>query len=122
MQIQDHHQISKLLHRGTASCPKQHARYFALALARGSPRTRANQKKWGIFKCPFRGILLRYRQRTVDFEYFQDWLVERMGYGDGSKGGRPPFDPVAMFKILVVQAQHNLSDARMEYMIRNPLS
>lgn len=39
-----------------------------------------------------------------------------------SKGGRPPFDPVAMFKVLVLQAQHNLSDARMEFMIRDRLS
>ena len=59
---------------------------------------------------------------TVDFEYFRTWLVEGLGYGDGSKGGRPPFDPVAMFKVLVVQAQHNLSDARMEFMIRDRLS
>ena len=36
--------------------------------------------------------------------------------------GRPPFDPVAMFKILILQAQHNLSDARMEFMIRDRLS
>jgi hypothetical protein len=35
-----------------------------LALVRGSPRTRANQKKWGIFKCPFRGILLRHQQQA----------------------------------------------------------
>jgi transposase, IS5 family len=27
-----------------------------------------------------------------------------------------------MFKILILQAQHNLSDARMEYMIRDRLS
>ncbi|WP_375545949.1 transposase [Tsuneonella litorea] len=27
-----------------------------------------------------------------------------------------------MFKVLVVQAQHNLSDARMEFMIRDRLS
>lgn len=39
-----------------------------------------------------------------------------------SKGGRPPFDLVAMFKVLVLQAQHNLSDARMEFMIRDRLS
>ena len=50
------------------------------------------------------------------------WLVEGLGYGDGSRGGRPPFDPVAMFKALILQAQHNLSDARMEYMIRDRLS
>ena len=39
---------------------------FALALVRGSPRTRANQKKWGIFKCPFRGILLRHQQASLN--------------------------------------------------------
>jgi transposase, IS5 family len=59
---------------------------------------------------------------TVDFEYFRGWLVEGLGYGDGSKGGRPPFDPVSMFKALILQTQHNLSDARMEFMIRDRLS
>ena len=68
------------------------------------------------------GDPLEVLERTVDFEYFRVWLVEGLGYGDGSKGGRPPFDPVAMFKILIVQAQHNLSDARMGYMIRDRLS
>ena len=58
----------------------------------------------------------------VDFEHFRDWLVEGLGYGDGRKGGRPAFDPVAMFKVLILQAQHNLSDARMEFMIRDRLS
>lgn len=55
-------------------------------------------------------------------EYFRGWLVEGLGYGDGSKGGRPPFDPVSMFKALILQAQHNLSDKRMEFMIRDRLS
>jgi len=59
---------------------------------------------------------------TVDFEYFRCWLVEGLGYSDGSKGGRPPFDPVSMFKALILQAQHNLSDAKMEFMIRDRLS
>ena len=59
---------------------------------------------------------------TVDFEHFRPWLVEGLDYGDGSKGGRPPFDPVSMFKALILQAQHNLSDARMEFMIRDRLS
>lgn len=26
---------------------------------------------------------------TVDFECFRGWLVEGLGYGDGSKGGHP---------------------------------
>lgn len=68
------------------------------------------------------GNPLEVLDATVDFEYFRDWLVEGLGYNDGSKGGRPPFDPVSMFKALILQAQHNLSDARMEFMIRDRLS
>lgn len=68
------------------------------------------------------GDPLEVLQQTVDFEYFRAWLVEGLGYGDGAKGGRPPFDPVMMFKALILQAQHNLSDARMEFMIRDRLS
>ncbi len=46
------------------------------------------------------------------FDYFRGWLVEGLGYGDGAKGGRPPFDPVSMFKAMILQAQHNLSDKK----------
>ncbi|MEO0923001.1 MAG: transposase, partial [Pseudomonadota bacterium] len=68
------------------------------------------------------GDPLEVLDETVDFEYFRGWLVDGLGYSDGSKGGRPPFDPVSMFKVLIVQAQHNLSDAKMEFMIRDRLS
>jgi len=68
------------------------------------------------------GDPLEVLDATVDFEYFRPWLIEGLGYGDGAKGGRPPFDPVSMFKALILQAQHNLSDARMEFMIRDRLS
>ena len=68
------------------------------------------------------GDPLEVLDATVDFEYFRSWLVQGLGYGDGSNGGRPPFDPVSMFKALILQAQHNLSDARMEFMIRDRLS
>lgn len=40
------------------------------------------------------GDPLEVLDATVDFEYFRGWLVDGLGYGDGSKGGRPPFDPV----------------------------
>jgi len=68
------------------------------------------------------GDPLEVVEETVDFDDFRGWLVEGLGYGDGSKGGRPPFDPVSMFKVLILQARHNLSDARMEFMIRDRLS
>ena len=46
----------------------------------------------------------------------------RRTYGDGAKGGRPPSDPVAMFKVLILAAQNTVSDARMEFLIRDRLS
>jgi transposase, IS5 family len=39
-----------------------------------------------------------------------------------SKGGRPPFDHVFMFKVLVLQASHSLSDERTEFLIKDRLS
>jgi transposase len=39
-----------------------------------------------------------------------------------SKGGRPPFDPVMMFKILVLQALYLLSDDATEFQINDRLS
>lgn len=68
------------------------------------------------------GDPLEVLDATVDFEYFRGRLAEGLNYGDGRKGGRPPFDPVSMFKALILQAQHNLSDAKMEFMIRDRLS
>lgn len=59
---------------------------------------------------------------VVDFEMFRPELVAALGYGDGAKGGRPPFDPVMMFKILVIQAQNDLSDDRAEFLINDRLS
>ncbi|KXV41624.1 transposase [Gluconobacter japonicus] len=60
--------------------------------------------------------------RTVDFEVFRPDLEKALTYSDGSKGGRPPFDPVLMFKILVIQTLNNLSDERTEYLINDRLS
>ncbi len=38
------------------------------------------------------------------------------------KGGRPPFDPVLMFKILLLQALYSLSDDATEFQIKDRLS
>ncbi|WP_374195582.1 transposase, partial [Gluconobacter sp. P1D12_c] len=60
--------------------------------------------------------------RTVDFEVFRPDLEKALAYSDGSKGGRPPFDSVLMFRILVIQTLNNLSDKRTEYLINDRLS
>jgi transposase, IS5 family len=58
----------------------------------------------------------------VDFEIFRAPLEAALAYGDGLKGGRPACDAVMMFKILVIQAQNNLSDDRTEFLINDRLS
>lgn len=59
---------------------------------------------------------------AVDFEIFRSDLEKALNYSDGAKGGRPPFDAILMFKILVIQAQNNLSDDRTEFLISDRLS
>ncbi len=68
------------------------------------------------------GDQLEAFSRTVDFEAFRPDLDKTLAYSDGSKGGRPPFDPVLMFKILVIQTLNNLSDERTEYLINDRIS
>ncbi|MEM9062077.1 MAG: IS5 family transposase [Pseudomonadota bacterium] len=58
----------------------------------------------------------------VDFEMFRADLDNSLAYSDGKKGGRPPFDAVLMFKILIIKAQNNLSDDRAEFLISDRLS
>jgi IS5 family transposase len=58
----------------------------------------------------------------IDFEAFRPVLLTGLAYADGSKGGRPPYDPVIMFKVLILAAQNNVSDERMEFLIRDRLS
>ncbi len=53
---------------------------------------------------------------------FRSELDRALAYSDGAQGGRPPFDPVMMFKILVIQANNNLSDERTEFLINDRLS
>ena len=68
------------------------------------------------------GDPLEVLARVVDFEAFRPTLVAALAYADGAKGGRPPYDPVVMLKVLVLAAQNNVSDARMEWLIRDRLS
>lgn len=58
----------------------------------------------------------------VDFAKFRMELERAVPRADGTKGGRPAFDQVLMFKILLLQAMHGLSDERCEYLIKDRLS
>jgi len=59
---------------------------------------------------------------VVDFELFRPGLDAALGRSDRAKGGRPPYDPVLMFRILVLQSLYTLSDDQAEYQVRDRLS
>lgn len=58
----------------------------------------------------------------VDFEAFRPELEQAVPRADRAKGGRPPYDHVLMFRILILQASHSLSDERTEYLVKDRLS
>jgi len=59
---------------------------------------------------------------VIDFAGFRPILDSALGYADDAKGGRPRYDPVAIFKALILAVQNNVSDARMAHLIRDRLS
>lgn len=61
-------------------------------------------------------------KRFVGFESFRPELDAALNRKNGDNGGRPAYDVVLMFKILVLQALYNLSDEQTEYQILDRLS
>jgi Transposase domain (DUF772) len=59
---------------------------------------------------------------VVEFELFRADLAAALERSDRARGGRPPYDPVLMFKVLVLQTLYTLSDEQTEYQIRDRLS
>lgn len=87
--------------RGQAGFWDIDERYVRLSEA-GDPLEKLNSVvSWGVFLKP---------------------LAKALKRSDGAKGGRPPFDPVLMFKILMLQALYGLSDDQAEFQIQDRLS
>ena len=59
---------------------------------------------------------------VVDFEVFRVELEVALSRSDRSKGGRPPYGPVVMFKVLVLQTLYTRSDDQTEYQLKDRLS
>jgi transposase, IS5 family len=68
------------------------------------------------------GDALERLARAVDLELFRPELEAALQRSDRAKGGRPPYDAVLMFKVLVLQTLHTLSDDQTEYQLRDRLS
>ncbi|MFZ6765213.1 IS5 family transposase [Pseudoroseomonas sp. WGS1072] len=59
---------------------------------------------------------------VVDFEIFRPVLDAAPARSGRSRGGRPLYDAVLMFRILVLQALYSLSDEQAEFQLRDRLS
>ena len=59
---------------------------------------------------------------AIDWEIFRPQLKKCFKKEPKGPGGRPAFDYVLMFKVLILQRLYNLSDAQMQYQILDRLS
>lgn len=60
--------------------------------------------------------------QNIDFEIFRSILEDKLTKEKHGAGGRPPYDYVLMFKILILQRYYNLSDEQTEYQINDRMS
>ena len=65
------------------------------------------------------GDPLQKLNEFIDWKIFESPINEAFNneYKDLSKGGRPPFNRLTLFKALVIQSLYNLSDDQLEYQI-----
>jgi IS5 family transposase len=69
-----------------------------------------------------KGDPLEQLAQHIPWARFRKMLEKNLRRSKRPKGGRPPFDAVLMFKVLVLQTLYNLSDDQTEYQIRDRLS
>jgi IS5 family transposase len=83
----------------------------------------------GLFDSDFRiekliklGDPLHRLSQGIDFELFRILLEKKLSKLQQGAGGRPPYDYVVMFKVLVLQRYFNLSDDQVEFQICDRIS
>jgi IS5 family transposase len=68
------------------------------------------------------GDPLEKLEAGIDFEMFRPFLEEKLTKEAKGDGGRPPYDYVLMFKIMILQRYYNLSDEQVEFQINDRMS
>lgn len=58
----------------------------------------------------------------IDWELFREPIEEAFRIEAKGPGGRPPFDRLMMFKVVILQRYYNLSDEQTEFQIKDRLS
>ncbi len=88
-----------------------------------------NVRQPGMFDEEFRlreisehGDPLEKLNELMDWKIFRQMLQKAFKKEAEGPGGRPPYEYVMMFKILLLQRMYNLSDDKIEYWIKDRLS
>src|SRR5215469_13987272 len=68
------------------------------------------------------GDPLEKLNKHIIWEDYRGMLAEAFAKEQKGPGGRPPFDYVMMFKILILQKLYNMADDKTEYQIKDRLS
>ena len=68
------------------------------------------------------GDPLEKLSERIDFEIFRGKIERALEKEAKGQGGRPRFDVILMFKILLLQQWYNISDDNTEYLINDRLS
>jgi IS5 family transposase len=65
------------------------------------------------------GDPLKAPNAVVDWSVFEPILAKGLAKERKSNAGRPGFDPLLMFKVLILQSLYNLADGQTEFQIRD---
>jgi len=65
---------------------------------------------------------LQKLNKVINWEIFRAPIEEALYVEPKAPGGRPPFDRLMMFKIIILQRYYNLSDEQTEFQIKDRLS
>jgi len=68
------------------------------------------------------GDSLERLNKVINWEMFRPQLTKVFKKETKAAGGRPPYDYVLLFKILILQRIYNLSDEQTEYQINDRMS
>lgn len=93
------------------------------------PKYKKPSAETGLFDSFYRSEDLKKKPTSldklndrIDWESFRKSLEVHLEYAHSKDGGRPPFDPVFMFKVIVLQKYYGLSEEETEFQILDRFS